>query len=114
MKKGLSKTMVGWLGHVRAANERGMGLSAYAQAKGLSASGLYQAKSQLMKVGAWPRPHRRKGSATKAKPSEFVAVHVASPMGCRLSHVSGWSIECDALPSTTWLNELLRGSGHAS
>lgn len=121
MSSELSVTMQAWLGHVRAASERGMTLSAYAAQEGLSAGALYQAKAQLMKVGAWPRASsvKKSISTTRRPRSRFVAVEVASPMSCRLSHVSGWSIECGALPPVAWLNSLLRnaalpGAAHAA
>lgn len=113
----LSEKMQAWLGHVRAAVERGMTLSAYAAQAGLSAGALYQAKAQLMKVGAWPRSSRVKVTGMSKRHREgsrFVAVEVSAPMGCRLSHVSGWSIECASLPPVAWLNALLPGAAHAA
>ena len=110
MSSELSEKMSAWLGHVRAASERGMTLSAYAAQEGLSAGALYQAKAQLMKVGAWPRASAVKKaiSTTRRSRSRFVAVEVGSSVSCRLSHVSGWSIECSALPPVAWLHSLLR------
>lgn len=117
MSHELSVKMQGWLEHVRAASKQGMRLSAYAAQAGVSASGLYQAKSQLMKVGAWPRSSSRAArvqSKPAGKDSRFVAVKVSAPVGCRLSHVSGWSIECGTLPPAAWLQSLLQGANHAS
>lgn len=119
MSNELSEKMSVWLGHVRAASERGITLSAYAAQEGISASGLYQAKSQLMKLGAWPRSVSRRALRSssrkaRAKSSVFVPVQVATSSACRLSHVSGWRIECDSLPPTSWLNELLRVDLHAA
>jgi hypothetical protein len=113
----LSEKMSAWLGHVRAASERGVTLSAYAAQEGLSAGALYQAKAQLMKVGAWPRATgtKRTSRATKRRPrSRFVAVDVSASMSCRLSHVSGWSIECAVLPPVAWLHSLLRDVADAA
>ena len=108
MSKELSVKMAAWLGHVRAASEQGLSIKAYAVSQGVSAAALYQAKSVLMECGAWPRSSPRK-SVIKA--SAFVPVRVANtPRACRLSHVSGWSIECEVLPPTQWLNELVRGT----
>ena len=119
----LSVKMSAWLSHVRAASEQGVSLSNYAAAQGLSVAALYQAKSQLMKVGAWPRasaPRVRAqlSSRRRAPASHFVPVQISS-VSCRLSHVSGWTLTCDTLPPTDWLNSLLRsvalpGATHAT
>lgn len=117
MSNELSVKMQEWLGHVRAASERGVTLSAYAAQEGLSAGALYQAKAQLMKVGAWPRASgvkRKEISTARRRRSQFVAVEAASPMSCRLSHVSGWSIECASLPPVAWLHSLLRDQAYAA
>lgn len=116
MSNELSVKMAVWLTHVRAASDQGLTIAAYASAQGLSAAALYQAKSVLMKCGAWPRSAQRSlPNKQRAKASAFVPVRVASASrSCRLSHVSGWSIECDDLPSTQWLNELLQGAVHAT
>ena len=58
MRGELSIKMKAWLGHVRAASESSQSLRGYAQAQGLSAAAMYQAKSLLMKSGAWPRASR--------------------------------------------------------
>jgi hypothetical protein len=107
MSDELSVKQAAWLGHVRAASEQGMPLAAYAAAHGLSAGALYQAKRVLMDAGAWPRTSPRKGAAAT---SAFVPIRVkpGSVRACRLSHVSGWSIECEELPPAAWLNEVLR------
>ncbi len=112
MSNELSVKMAVWLGHVRAASEQGLTIAAYANAQGLSAAALYQAKSVLMKCGAWPRSTQRSSpSKSRVKASAFVPVRMGiSTRSCRLSHVSGWSIECDDLPSAAWLTELLRGA----
>ena len=124
MSKELSVKMAAWLGHVRAASEQGLTIKAYATAHGVSAAAMYQAKSVLMNSGAWPRSVLRAAarstqppspSKQSAKASAFVPVRVAGTVrSCRLSHVSGWSIECDDLPSTAWLSALLQGAGNAA
>lgn len=115
MSNELSTKMSAWLSHVRAASEQGMTMAAYAAAQGLPAAALYQAKSQLMRMGAWPRSsvsrvRVRPSSSSKrrASASRFVPVRVTDAMSCRLSHVSGWTLTCDTLPPTDWLNSLLR------
>jgi hypothetical protein len=111
----LSARLQQWLDHVRCASEGGVSLRVYAKEQGLSASALYKAKSTLMGLGAWPRSAERGARKTSKQPplrGGFVSVQVAS-IGCRLAHVSGWSIECD-LPSAQWLNELVRSAVHAA
>ncbi len=116
MSSELSAKMSAWLGHVRAASEQGMTIAAYAAAHGVSAAALYQAKSQLMKVGAWPRssaPRVRAATSPRSRRrtpvSRFVPVRVTDEMSCRLSHVSGWTLTCDGLPSASWLLSLVQG-----
>ena len=116
----LSIKMSAWLAHVRAASEQGVTIAAYAAAQGLSAAALYQAKSQLMKVGAWPRssaPRARRSSPRSrrsASASRFVPVRLTDAVSCRLSHVSGWTLTCDELPSASWLLSLVQGGVHAA
>jgi hypothetical protein len=121
MSSELSVKMVAWLSHVRAASEQGVTMAAYAAAQGLSAAALYQAKSQLMKMGAWSRssaPRARAGSSSRnkraARASRFVPVRVTDAVSCRLSHVSGWTLTCNGLPPVPWLHELLRDAVHAA
>ena len=122
----LSVKMSAWLAHVQAASEQGMTIAAYAAAQGVSASSMYQAKSQLMKVGAWPRSSapsasgRLSSRSHRSSPaSHFVPVRVTEGVSCRLSHVSGWTLTCTALPSAQWLMDLVRdavlpGATHAA
>ena len=79
MSSELSVKMAGWLGHVRAASEQGLTIAAYANAQGLSAAALYQAKSVLMKCGTWPRTTQRSSSnKLRAKASAFVPVRIVA------------------------------------
>jgi hypothetical protein len=107
MSSELSIKMSAWLSHVRAASEQGVTIAAYAAAQGLSAAALYQAKSQLMKMGAWPQSSPRRKRAAQA--SRFVPVRVTETVSCRLHHVSGWTLTCDGLPSASWLLSLVQG-----
>lgn len=112
MSSELSVKMAGWLAHVRAASEQGLSMKEYAVAQGLSASALYQAKSQLMRVGAWPRSSASTVGASRSKrkvsASRFVPVRMVDA-SCRLSHVSGWTLTCANLPSAAWLLSLVQG-----
>lgn len=123
----LSVKMSAWLAHVRAASDQGVTIAAYAAyaayaaAQGLSAAALYQAKSQLMNMGAWPRssaPRARVPSSSRSKrntpASRFVPVRLTEGRSCRLSHVSGWTLTCDDLPSAEWLMALVQDAVHAA
>ena len=126
MSSELSVKMSAWLAHVRAASEQGATIAAYAAAQGLSATSMYQAKSQLMKTGAWPRssaPRGRIGPSSRSRrsapASHFVPVRLTETVSCRLHHVSGWTLTCDNLPSAQWLTDLVRnavlpGAAHAA
>jgi len=121
MSSELSIKMSAWLAHVRAASEQGVTIASYAAAQGLSAAALYQAKSQLMKAGAWPRSSGPRTSVRSsqyskrvARASRFVPVRVTDSVSCRLSHVSGWTLTCDGLPSAAWLLSLVQGHLHAT
>ncbi len=117
MSNELTVKMSAWLGHVRAASEQGVTIAAYAAAHGLSATSMYQAKSQLMKMGAWPRSSALRArvrsssrSKRRAPTSRFVPVRVTEKtVSCRLHHVSGWTLTCDGLPSASWLLSLVQG-----
>ena len=114
-----------WFEHLRRADEQQVSLARYAREQGLVARQLYGAKTWLVKVGVWPG-----GAQRAALPSsEFVAVSLVRdseasrlPPGsraarCRLSHVSGWSLECEGWPDATWVRELtlsVRGAAHAA
>jgi hypothetical protein len=121
MSSELTVKMSAWLSHVRAASDQGVTIAAYAAAQGLSAAALYQAKSQLMKMGVWPRsaaPRARVRSSSSSKrrvpASRFVPVRLTEGVSCRLSHVSGWTLTCDDLPSAQWLMALVRDAVHAA
>jgi hypothetical protein len=68
---------------------------------------LYNGKAQLVKKGLLP-------SRTPApERNDFVPVRVSSSRGgstCRLTHPSGWVIECAALPEVAWISALMRAS----
>jgi hypothetical protein len=87
------------------ADEKQVSLARYAREQGLVARQLYGAKTWLVKVGVWPR-----GAPRTTTPSEFVAV--CMPPGsrstrCRLSHLSGWSLESDHWPEVSWLRSVV-------
>lgn len=52
--KSLSPRQRYWLAHLQACAQGGLSLAAYASAQGLKVGALYEAKSRLRKLGAWP------------------------------------------------------------
>jgi len=54
MSTALSDAQQGWLDHIRAAEDRGLTLKAYAAEQGLSVAQLYDAKAKLKRKGALP------------------------------------------------------------
>jgi hypothetical protein len=107
MSKVMSERQQYWHGHLRRADEQQVSLAQYAREQGLKLTQLYGAKTWLVKLGVWPRGAQR----SAAPASEFVAVHLPPPGSrsarCRLSHVSGWSMECECWPDVVWLRNLV-------
>jgi hypothetical protein len=60
-----------WLGHLRKIESAGIATKAYAERRGLSVHALYQARKQLVSLGAWPE---RKASPARV----FTPVRVGS------------------------------------
>jgi hypothetical protein len=85
-------------------------LTEYASAYWLDVKDLYNGKAQLVKKGLLP-------SRTLApERSDFVPVRVSTPRSgsmCRMTHPSGWLIECSALPDAAWISALMRASADA-
>jgi hypothetical protein len=106
MSKAMSERQRYWYEHLQRADEQQVSLAQYAREQGLGLKQLYGAKTWLVKLGAWPRD----ASRTTAQGSAFVSLRVSpSSVGvrCRISHVSGWSLECEGLPSAAWLRGLI-------
>ena len=95
------------LDHLEQAQGLDVPLTEYASAYNLDVKDLYAGKAQLVKKGLLP-------SRTPApERSDFVPVRVASPRNgsmCRLTHPSGWVIECSTLPDAGWISALMRAS----
>lgn len=98
--------------HLERAQGLGVTLKEYAEAYELDVRDLYNGKSQLVKKGLLA------GRAPCEEKSGFVAVRVAPVTGtataCRLSHPSGWTLECSTLPEVTWLRALLAAESDAA
>ena len=102
MMKKLTQRQRFWLAHVRRATQSGQTLKAYAEAQGISLSALYEASSKRSRGGIVDGEE----AAASGKPSAaFVPVNVTNTgtMACRLTHDSGWVLECERLPDPDWL-----------
>jgi hypothetical protein len=98
------------LDHLEQAQGLDVPLTEYASAYGLDVKDLYNGKAQLVKKGLLP-------SRTPApEQSDFVPVRVTLPRGgsmCRLTHPSGWTIDCSVLPDAAWISALMHASADA-
>lgn len=104
------------LEHLQKAQELGSSLTEYAAAFSLDVRELYAMKQQLVKKGAI-------AGRTKVEDAEksagFAPVRIlpsAPPPGsiaCRLTHPSGWVIECAKFPSAQWIGALMAGGTNA-
>jgi hypothetical protein len=97
---------------LKAAQQEGASLTAYAKAKGLVIGELYSTLAGLRRKGLLPRP-------TRNPRSRFVAVRVEAPpilgrvpgsgaVVCRIVHADGHLIECTQWPPPSWLSALSR------
>lgn len=97
------------LAHLNRAQQQGMSLRAYADARGLKVGSLYQTKSQLKKKGLL--------DAGVGVEADFVAVDVppaSESAVLRLRHPAGWELECTTWPPVDWLQQVLWGEADAS
>jgi hypothetical protein len=109
-RKRLTERELQILHHLEQAQGLDVPLTEYASAYGLDVKDLYTGKAQLVKKGLLPsRP-------PPPERSDFVPVRVSSSRSgsmCRLTHPSGWVIECSALPEAAWISALMRASADA-
>jgi hypothetical protein len=94
------------LEHLNHAKELGTPLTEFATAFHLNVNDLYNGKAQLARKGFWPP------KGTDAAKPELLAVEVVpeakSPdTSCRLTHRSGWTIECTVWPAPDWVAALI-------
>jgi hypothetical protein len=112
MTEQLTKRQRYWLKHIERAAERGETLKEYAKRRRISVGAMYQAKSNLMKLGVLPRQEQA------VVVTDFVPVQIkpAAPLvRCRLRHRSGWEFECGSWPDPKWLRAVMEGEqGDAS
>jgi hypothetical protein len=94
------------LEHLEQAQSLGVPLTEYASAYEVDVRDLYAGKAALVKKGILPR-------ATTIERADFVPVRMSSraaAAACRLTHPSGWTIECAALPEAIWVLTIMRSS----
>jgi len=105
MTRELTKRQRYWLKHIERAAERGDTLKGYAKRRRMSVGAMYQAKSELMRLGVLPKQEQAVVVA------DFVPVHIepAAPITrCRLRHRSGWELECASWPDPRWLRAVMQ------
>jgi hypothetical protein len=101
-----------WLAHLRRIESAGIATKAYAARRGLSVHALYQARKQLVRLGAWPERRRSEAAPTFA-PVRVIDTPVASVPACRLRFADGSVLEWSAAPAPEALAALLERVGGA-
>lgn len=104
----LTKKEREYLEHSRQAQELGISFAEYCRQKGLAANPWYWVRSRLVRKGVLSGRDKAEGHESAG----FAPVHVvsSSATACRISHPSGWVIECESLPQAQWLTTLLSGA----
>jgi len=95
------------LDHLEQAQNLDAPLTEYAAAYNLDVKDLYAGKAHLVKKGLLP------GRTATPERADFVPVRVAASRGgsiCRLTHPSGWTIECASWPEASWVLAVMRGA----
>ena len=106
-----------WRGHLRRIEATGVATKAYGQRHGLSVGALYQARKQLVHLGAWPEGKAPVPAASSAP--TFTALRVvdaaaaAAGCACRVRLADGTVVEWSAAPGADVLVALLARSGVA-
>jgi hypothetical protein len=104
-----------YLEHRRRAAAQDLPLSEYCRRNGLRVGEWYQVQRGLARKGAVNRTGGEKAQSASFAPVRLTGNAMVSatamPMGCRIRHPSGWTIECASLPPASWLNQVLLGSG---
>ena len=97
-----------YLEHLEQAQKQGVSFAQYCRQQGLPINPWYWVRSRLVRKGMIRGRERAEGR----KSVGFAPVHVAPPAatGCRISHPSGWVVECESLPQAQWLTALLSGA----
>lgn len=104
----------GYLEHRRRAAAQHLSLSEYCRRNDLRVGEWYQVQRGLARKAAVDRTRGEDGPAARFAPVRVTGSAMVSaatmPMGCRIRHPSGWTIECVTLPPASWLNEVVLGS----
>jgi hypothetical protein len=104
----LSEKERAYLEHVAQAQKLGVSFAQYCRQQGLPIKPWYWVRHRLVRKGVVCG----RGQVKAQKPAGFVPVHIAPSTGavCRISHPTGWVIECGSLPQAQWLTALLSGA----
>jgi hypothetical protein len=100
------------LEHLRQAREQGKSFSQYCREQNLSHNQWYWVKREMVRKGVMAGRGEAKAKGQGATPAGFVPVRLsppAAPVVCRVSHPSGWVMECGSFPQAQWLAALLSG-----
>ena len=97
-----------YLEHLDQAQKQGVSFAQYCRQQGLPINPWYWVRSRLVRKGVISGRDKAEGR----KSVGFAPVQVApsAATGCRISHPSGWVIECESLPQSQWLAALLSGA----
>jgi hypothetical protein len=100
---------------VQGAQAKGVNLSAYCHARGVSVRQVYDALIPLRRRGLLPGRTARSGvRAAKSAAARFVTVQIAppvAPIACRVIMPGGILIECTQWPPRAWLQSLSVAEG---
>ena len=110
MAEELTKQEQRALEHLQQAQALGLSLREYAEAHGLDVKDLYYRKARLIRKGLLPG---RDESPRHFVPVEVTAVTADQQEIFRLTHPSGWTLECARLPDATWVASLVRAMSEA-
>lgn len=96
-----------WLGHLRKIETAGIATKTYAGRRGLSVHALYQARKQLVGLGAWPERRVATAPPPTFAPVRVVDAPVAAPPACRVRFADGTVLEWSPAPEPAVLAALL-------
>ncbi len=99
-----------WRGHLRRIEATGVGTKAYGQRHGLSVGALYQARRQLVALGAWPEREESAVAAPVFTPLRVIDAPAAG-VACRVRLADGTVLEWSAAPEPAVLATLLERIG---
>jgi hypothetical protein len=99
-----------WRGHLRRIEATGVATKAYGQRHGLSIDALYQARKQLVALGAWPERKELAVAAPVFTPVRVIDAPAVSAPQCRLRFADGTVLEWSAAPDPAVLVALLEAA----